>query len=216
MRVPKRLKKLEPIPFMGLLSLEQSYQKEAEMTVPVEIFTRNMEVSERLQNYIDKKIAKLDRYLPGIEEARVDVTYAKSARNAADRQIAQITVRGKGFILRSEERADDIFAALDTALDKIQRRIERYKGKHYRGRGDGRSAAEVVTAVVEEEAEPQPIIAKRKKFAVTPMDEMEAIEQMNLLGHDNFFVFFNTNSGSINVLYKRRDGTYGIIEPEIR
>jgi len=186
------------------------------MTVPVEIFTRNMEVSERLQNYIDKKIAKLDRYLPGIEEARVDVTYAKSARNAADRQIAQITVRGKGFILRSEERADDIFAALDTALDKIQRRIERYKGKHYRGRGDGRSAAEVVTAVVEEEAEPQPIIAKRKKFAVTPMDEMEAIEQMNLLGHDNFFVFFNTNSGSINVLYKRRDGTYGIIEPEIR
>jgi len=100
------------------------------MTVPVEVVSRNMEVSERLQNYIDRKIAKLDRYLPGIEEARVDVTYAKSARNAADRQIAQITVRGKGFILRSEERADDIFAALDTALDKIQRRIERYKGKH--------------------------------------------------------------------------------------
>ena len=186
------------------------------MTVPVEVVSRNMEVSERLQNYIDKKIAKLDRYLPGIEEARVDVTYAKSARNAADRQIAQITVRGKGFILRSEERADDIFAALDTALDKIQRRIERYKGKHYRGRGDGRSAAEVVETTVEEKPLSQPIIAKRKKFAITPMDEMEAIEQMNLLGHDNFFVFYNTNSGSINVLYKRRDGTYGIIEPEIR
>lgn len=186
------------------------------MTVPVEVVSRNMEVSERLQNYIDKKIAKLDRYLPGIEEARVDVTYAKSARNAADRQIAQITVRGKGFILRSEERADDIFAALDTALDKIQRRIERYKGKHYRGRGDGKSAAEVVVPEAEEEMVTQPIIAKRKKFAITPMDEMEAIEQMNLLGHDNFFVFFNTNSGEINVLYKRRDGTYGIIEPEIR
>lgn len=186
------------------------------MTVPVEIVSRNMEVSERLQDYIDKKIAKLDRYLPGIEEARVDVTYAKSARNAADRQIAQITVRGKGFLLRSEERADDIFAALDTALDKIQRRIERYKGKHYRGRGDGRSAAEVVVLEAEEEAVAQPIIAKRKKFAITPMDEMEAIEQMNLLGHDNFFVFYNTNTGGINVLYKRRDGTYGIIEPEIR
>ncbi len=186
------------------------------MTVPVEIVSRNMEVSERLQDYIDKKIAKLDRYLPGIEEARVDVTYAKSARNAADRQIAQITVRGKGFLLRSEERADDIFAALDTALDKIQRRIERYKGKHYRGRGDGRSAAEVVVLEAEEESIAQPIIAKRKKFAITPMDEMEAIEQMNLLGHDNFFVFYNTNTGGINVLYKRRDGTYGIIEPEIR
>lgn len=186
------------------------------MTVPVEVVSRNMEVSERLQNYIDKKIAKLDRYLPGIEEARVDVTYAKAARNAADRQIAQITVRGKGFILRSEERADDIFAALDTALDKIQRRIERYKGKHYRGRGDGRSAAEVVVPEIEEESVTQPIIAKRKRFTITPMDEMEAIEQMNLLGHDNFFVFFNTNTGAINVLYKRRDGTYGIIEPEIR
>lgn len=186
------------------------------MTVPVEVVSRNLEVSDRLQNYIDKKIAKLDRYLPGIEEARVDVTYAKSARSAADRQIAQITVRGKGFILRSEERADDIFAALDTALDKIQRRIERYKGKRYRGRGDGRSAAEVVESTAEQEPLSQPIIAKRKKFAITPMDEMEAVEQMNLLGHDNFFVFYNTNSGSINVLYKRRDGTYGIIEPEIR
>jgi putative sigma-54 modulation protein len=176
-----------------------------------------MEVSDRLQKYVDTKVAKLDRYLPGIEEARVDVTYEKSARSAADRQVAQITVRGKGFILRSEERADDIFAALDTALDKIQRRIERYKGKRYRGRGDGKSAAEVVSEVIEEEGEvPTPVIARRKKFTLVPMDELEAIEQMNLLGHDNFFIFFNITSGEINVLYKRRDGTYGIIEPEIR
>jgi putative sigma-54 modulation protein len=187
------------------------------MTVPVEVISRNMDVSERLQKYVDTKVAKLDRYLPGIEEARVDVTYEKAARSAADRQIAQITVRGKGFILRAEERADDIFAALDTALDKIQRRIERYKGKHYRGRGDGRSAAEVIASAVEEELESeQPIIARRKKFMLVPMDEMEAIEQMNLLGHDNFFVFYNIKTNGINVLYKRRDGSYGIIEPEIR
>lgn len=187
------------------------------MTVPVEVISKNMDVSERLQKYVDTKVAKLDRYLPGIEEARVDVTYEKAARSAADRQIAQITVRGKGFILRAEERADDIFAALDTALDKIQRRIERYKGKHYRGRGDGRSAAEVVAAAIEEELESeQPIIARRKKFMLVPMDEMEAIEQMNLLGHDNFFVFYNIKTNSINILYKRRDGSYGIIEPEIR
>lgn len=187
------------------------------MTVPVEVISKNMDVSERLQKYVDTKVAKLDRYLPGIEEARVDVTYEKAARSAADRQIAQITIRGKGFILRAEERADDIFAALDTALDKIQRRIERYKGKHYRGRGDGRSAAEVVAAAIEEELESeQPIIARRKKFMLVPMDEMEAIEQMNLLGHDNFFVFYNIKTNGINILYKRRDGSYGIIEPEIR
>ncbi len=187
------------------------------MTVTVEVISRNMDVSERLQKYLDTKVAKLDRYLPDIEEARVDVTYEKSARSAADRQVAQITVRGKGFILRAEERADDIFSALDTALDKIQRRIERYKGKHYRGRGDGRSAAEVVSSAIYEELESeQPIIARRKKFMLVPMDEMEAIEQMNLLGHENFFVFYNVQSNGINVLYKRRDGSYGLIEPEIR
>ena len=188
------------------------------MALEVEIYGRNLEVTDRIHDYVTKKVGKLDRYLPGIEEARVEVAYVKSARSAADRQVAQITVRGKGFILRSEERADDIFAALDTALDKMQRRIERYKGKRYRGRGDGRSAAEVVVTTTEPEEETSelgPIIARRKRFVLTPMDEIEAIEQMELLGHENFFVFYNATTNAINVLYRRRDGNYGLIEPEI-
>jgi putative sigma-54 modulation protein len=188
------------------------------MTIEVEIYGRSMEVTDRINDYVTKKISKLDRFLPGIEEARVDLAYVKSARSAADRQVAQITVRGKGYILRSEERADDIFAAVDAALEKMQRRIERYKGKHYRGRGDGKSAAEVVPQpVVEEEesGELGPVIARRKRFPVLPMDEFEAIEQMILLGHENFFIFYNANTKSVNVLYHRRDGTYGLIEPDI-
>jgi putative sigma-54 modulation protein len=188
------------------------------MDLEVEVYGRNMEVTDRIQDYVTKKVSKLDRYLPGIEEARVDVAYVKSARSAADRQVAQITVRGKGFILRSEERSDDIFAALDTALDKMQRRIERYKGKRSRGRGDGRSAAEVtpLTVEVEEETgELLPLVARRKRFMLVPMDETEAIEQMDLLGHENFFVFFNANTRSVNVLYRRRDGTFGLIETEV-
>jgi len=188
------------------------------MTLEVEIYGRNIEVTDRIQEYVNKKVSKLDRYLSGIEEARVDLAYVKSARSAGDRQVAQLTVRGKGFILRSEERADDIFAALDTALDKMQRRIERYKGKHYRGRGDGKTAAEFVLPPMEEEeesTESSPIIARRKKFMLVPMSETEAIEQMSLLGHENFFVFFNANSNAINVLYRRRDGNYGLIEPEL-
>lgn len=187
------------------------------MTLEVEIFGRGMEITERITDYVDKKVAKLDRYLPGIEEARVDLAYVKSARSAADRQVAQITIRGKGFILRSEERADDIFAALDTALDKMQRRIERYKGKRYRGQGDGRPAVALVAPPVEEieEEEEGPLIARRKKFMLMPMDELEAIEQMSLLGHESFFIFFNANTDSVNVLYRRRDGSYGLIEPEI-
>ena len=113
------------------------------MTVQVEIYGRNIEVTDRITDYITKKVSKLDRYLPGIEEARMDLAYVKSARSAADRQVAQLTVRGKGFILRSEETGDDIFAAIDTSLERMQRRIERYKGKRYHGRGDGKSAAEV-------------------------------------------------------------------------
>lgn len=187
------------------------------MTLDVQVFGRNMDVTDRIQDYVTKKVSKLDRYLPDIEEARVDVAYVKSARSASDRQVAQITVRGKGFILRSEERADDIIAAFDTALERMQRRIERYKGKRYRGRGDGRSAAEVVVQETEEEesGELGPVIARRKRFSLAPMDEMEALEQMEMLGHELFFVFYNANTNAVNVLYRRRDGTYGLIEPEI-
>ena len=191
------------------------------MALEVDIYGRNLEVTKRMTDYVNKKVSKLDRFLPGIEEARVDLAYVKSARSASDRQVAQITVRGRGFVLRSEERAEDIFAAIDTALDKMQRRIERYKGKHYRGRGDGRSAAEVVPGEVgepiseEETGELQPAIVRRKQFVVVPMNELEALEQMSLLGHENFFVFFNANTNAINVLYRRRDGAYGLIEPTV-
>jgi len=114
------------------------------MTEKIEIQARNMRMTDNVRDYVEKKAAKLERYLQEIEEIRVELSHIKSARSAQDRQVAQITVHGKGFILRSEERADDIHAAFDTALDKVQRQIDRYKGKHYRGRGDGRSAAEVV------------------------------------------------------------------------
>jgi putative sigma-54 modulation protein len=187
------------------------------MPLEVEIYGRNMDVTDRLNDYVTKKVSKLDRKLNGIDDARVDLAYVKSARSASDRQVAQVTVRGKGFILRTEERADDIFAALDTAIDKMERQIERYKGKRNRGRGDGRSAAEVVEGPVPEAEteEGGPIIVRRKQFQVAPMDEEEAIEQMSLLGHESFFVFFNVTTNKMSVLYKRRDGSYGLIEPEM-
>lgn len=188
------------------------------MTLDVDIYTRNMELTERISDYVNKKVGKLDRYLSGIDEARVDLAYAKSARSAADRQIAQITVRGKGIILRSEERADDIYTALDTALDKLQRQMERYKGKRLPSHGDGRGTGEIMEAaefVAEEPEQMDNAIVRRKKFMITPMDEREAIDQMQLLGHEDFFVFYNIATNSINILYKRRDGGYGLIEPEI-
>jgi putative sigma-54 modulation protein len=186
------------------------------MTTKMEIFGKNMEITDRIKEYVEKKASKFDRMLTNMDEVKVDLAFSKSARSAADRQVAQITIRGKGFILRTEERADDIFEAYDTALEKMQRQIERYKGKHFKGRGDGRSAAEVNEITPEEvEAQDKPVIMRRKAFHMVPMDEMEAIEQMTLLGHEDFFVFYNMSTHSINVLYHRRDGTYGLIVPEV-
>jgi putative sigma-54 modulation protein len=177
------------------------------MALEVQVYGRNMEVTDRIYEHVHKKTSKLDRYLNGIEEARVDLAYVKSARSAADRQVAQITIRGRGFLLRAEERADDIYAALDTAVDRIQRQMERYKGKHYRGRGDGKSAAEVTATPTEEKVEEGPVVVRRKKFLLTPMDEVEAMEQMSLLSHEDFFVFYNAATNAVNVLYRRRDGS---------
>ena len=187
------------------------------MTQKIETVARNMRLTDNTREYVEKKAAKLERYLQEIDEVRVELSHVKSARSAQDRQVAQITVHGKGFLLRSEERADDIHAAFDAALDKIQRQVDRYKGKHYHGRGDGRSAAEVVAAEeelpVDETGELLPLIGRRKTFVILPMSEDEAVEQMRLLGHDNFFVFFNAEQNSIQVLYRRRNGTYGLIQP---
>jgi putative sigma-54 modulation protein len=190
------------------------------MTLSVQIHARDLHVTPHLREYVEKKVSKLDRYLPTISEARVELAEVKSARSAADRQVAQLTVHSRGVVLRAEERRDDIFAAVDAALDKIHRQIERYKGKRARGRGNGASAdmvapLEELEDVAVAELEPAGRVVRRKQFIVTPMNEAEAMDQMELLGHDNFFVFLNADTSRINVLYRRYDGDYGLIEPEI-
>src|SRR5512140_2925536 len=186
------------------------------MATKVDVQARNIRLTDQIKSHVEQRAAKLDHYLSQIEEADVELTHHKSARNASDRNVAQITVRGKGLILRTEERADEVLTAFDTALDKLHRQIDRYKGKHNRGRGNGQSVGEVVEeSAVEITDELPPMIAKRKQFRILPMNELEAVEQMNLLGHDNFFIFYNADTSRINVLYRRRDGSYGLIEPEI-
>jgi putative sigma-54 modulation protein len=186
------------------------------MSQNVDVQTRNMDLTDAIKDYVTNKVERLDRHLPQIEDVRVELTYLKSARSAVDRFNAEITVHGKNLLLRAEERAEDLHAAFDTALDKMDRQIERYKGKHYRGRGDGRSAAEAAEQILDDETgELTPLIAKRKKFIMIPMNEDEAIVQMRELGHENFFVFYNGKIGKINILYRRRNGSYGLIEPEI-
>jgi putative sigma-54 modulation protein len=178
------------------------------------ITSRSMEITDRLQDYVEKKMGKLDRYLPTITEARVELS-TEGTKAAQDRQVCQVTVRVNGSILRAEERSDDMFHSIDTVLDKMYRQIARYKGKRQdRWRGAVSPVEPLPMDFEEELEEEESSIVRFKRFAMIPMVPEEAVEQMELLGHD-FFVFYNVDDGQINVLYRRKDGNYGVIQPEL-
>ncbi len=199
----------------------------------VTIHGNNIKVTDALAAYARKKLDKLDRYLPNIADIRVDLSQQRS-RRGEDVAIAQITIRHqRGAILRAEERVPgDMHAAINSAIDNMYRRIQRFKGKRQR-KGRERFTATIeelriaeqipdVEEFVEETAAPvtevaaalEPEIVRRKDITVTAMNEAEAIEQMELLGH-TFFVFFNDATGGVNVLYKRASGGYGVLVPQV-
>ena len=175
----------------------------------VSIFARNMKMTPRLKEYVERKVSKLDRYLPSVEEARMELK-VEDTRSADHRQVAQLTVRVRGTILRAEERTNDMFASIDTVLDKMYRQIARYKGK----REDRWHAAAEEIPTEEPLEESAGEIVRVKRFEIRPMSPEEAIEQMELLGH-LFYVFLNADEDAINVLYKRDDGNYGLLQPEL-
>jgi putative sigma-54 modulation protein len=186
---------------------------------------KNFVISDRVRDYVEKKIGKLDRYLPEIDEARVEITQEKT-KSAKDRNIVQVTLRTDGTILRAENRSEAIYGSIDAVVDKIHRQIVRYKDKrvdrwHGNLNKQQRQAqpaaelpqldAETLAAIAEEQGRR---IVRTKRFLMNPMTEEEAIEQMELLGH-NFFVFYNANVGRVNVLYRRADDNYGLLDPEL-
>jgi putative sigma-54 modulation protein len=185
---------------------------------------QNMKVTDALEEYAKKKLSRLDRYLPNIADVRVDFV-RENSRRGEDLARAQITIRHRrGAILRAEESVQgDYQIALNQALDNMYRRIERFKGKRSR-KGRERYGAtldelnlaealpEIIDGAVIEDEEPQ--ITRHKEVIVTIMTEEEAVEQMELLGH-TFFLFFNDATRSINVLYKRRAGGYGVLIPHL-
>ena len=188
------------------------------MEPQVTIHTRNMNLRDTTEEYVNKKVAKFVRHLPIIDDIRVDLSHDKNAREADDRNSAQITLMGKKLLLRVEERSSDLTAAIDMAVEKMDRQIRRYKGKNWKKKKHGGSVLPdefLDLPDFDEEEEYEPEIVRRKQFTLYPMDELEALEQMKLLGHENFFIFYNANTSSVNVLYKRRNGTFGLIEPEI-
>jgi putative sigma-54 modulation protein len=183
---------------------------------------RNVEINDRIREYLDRKIGKLDRYLPQVSEGRVEITH-NATRSADDRYTVQITVWANGQILRAEESTGDVLASIDASSDKMYRQMRRFKGRKFHGkrRAAQAQAANAEAAMIDtlvdeelEEEEEQGVIVRRKEFALQPMDEEEALEQMNLLGHD-FFVYYDVDARGVNVIYRRRDGQYGLLQPKL-
>lgn len=199
------------------------------------IHTENLRLTDDLEEFIQKKLSKLERYLPNINSIHVEISQQNSSRGP-DIVVAQITLRhSRGAILRTEEKFDkqdynSVKTAVTNASDKMYRRIRRFKGKRRNKRGDryGMTPEELMMAEdlpeVEEVLEgteadtdeliEEPTIIRRKEVAVIAMNEEEAVEQMELLGH-SFFLYFNSDSNSVNVVYKRSSGGYGILEPNL-
>lgn len=175
---------------------------------------KNMEVPEPLRDYVQKRLGKLDRYLDNISTLTIELS-TETSKNGGNRHVVQVTVVANGTILRGEEKASDPHIAVDTVTDVLHRQITRYKGKLVKR---GRSTAAKVALVEELEQQEDrdevgPRIVKTKQFSYKPIAVDEAVDQMELLGHD-FFVFLNSTTDQVNVLYRRRDGDYGLIEPE--
>jgi putative sigma-54 modulation protein len=169
---------------------------------------RNLKVSDRMKEQIEIKLERFEKLFNDEIEAHVTLAHQKT------RQILEITIPLKnGGILRVEESSDDMFKSLDLAVDKLAKQIDKHKTnikKRYQS-NDSIRFDEAPTEVTQ--VENQKTIVKNKSFIMKPMDPGEAVLQMELVDH-NFFVFLNGETNDINVVYKRRDGDYGLIEPE--
>jgi len=173
---------------------------------------RNLEVSEAIRAYAEQKLAKLERQL---QDPRVELELAVERNpSIAANHVAEATIWTKGPVLRAREASSDMRASIDQLVEKLERQVTRYREQ---GRSRRRRAPRAngptpdVTPVVADEDEP--VIVKTKQFAVKPMGPEEAVLQLELIGHD-FFVFRNPDSGDANVVYRRKDGNYGLIEPQ--
>ena len=173
---------------------------------------RNLEVSDSIRSYAEEKLGKLERQLtdPRVE---LELTVEKNP-SIAENQVAEATIWTDGPVLRARESSSDMRASIDQLVEKLERQVKRYRT---RGRSRRRRAARAngttaqATPITADEAEPR--IVKTKQFAVTPMTPEEAVLQLELIGHD-FFVFRSADSDVVSVVYRRRDGEYGLIEPQ--
>lgn len=191
----------------------------------LDIRGKNVKLSEERRNLIEKKLGKLNRYLDSMGEATVELASERTSKGGEGRLVVEMTVRtpGNGSLLRAEERDNDLNVALDRLSEKMQRQITRFKERmvHHKGRPRAsevaaqlQEAEQVEKALDTPEVEEALSLLKIKNFEVKPMYVDEALEQMEMLAH-NFFIFQDAETNKISVAYRRNDGGYGLIRPEL-
>ncbi|HBQ84964.1 MAG TPA: ribosome-associated translation inhibitor RaiA [Syntrophomonas sp.] len=168
---------------------------------------KNIELTDALKDYTTKRLSKLGKYIENVKEAQVALSVEGEGHKV------EVTIPLNGMILRGEEVSEDMYSSIDLVEEKLEKQIEKYRTRLYhnnRGAGLKKSAFNDKNTINDKEDAFK--VVRTKRFALKPMDEEEAIMQMNLLGH-NFFVFFNAKDEEVNVVYRRKDGNYGLIEP---
>ena len=173
----------------------------------VTVIAKNIELTQALKEIVQKKISKLEKYFEVEVEAKATLSVQKN------RQIIEVTIPFNGAILRSEESTDDMYKSIDLVEDKLERQIRKQKTRLSRKNNGSLKFAAINDSKVESNEDDEGSLVKVKKFGVKPMDSEEAILQMDLLGH-NFFVYQDSESSKVNVVYKRKDGNYGLIEQD--
>ena len=170
------------------------------------IIGKNIDVTPGLKDAVESKLGKLQRYFTPDTEIHVTLSVQK------EHQKIEVTIPVKGNIIRSEQESDDMYVSIDLVEEIIERQLRKYKNKLIDKKQSAQSFSDLF---ISEEAEPEDEIqiVKTKRFAMKPMDPEEACVQMELLGH-NFYVFLNAETEEVNVVYKRKGQTYGLIEPE--
>ena len=180
----------------------------------LQITGTNMEIAPAIHRYIEDKLNKLNKHLPDIIDIKVEVS-EENTKSPQQHYLVRATVNsGVGrAVFHGEDRAEDLFKAIDRVAVILTRQMEKHKGKLYnRGRGNPLARGKFKEP---EEVETVRQVVKTKRFIVEPMSQEEAIAQMERLGH-SFFLFFDADAGEVRLLYRRNDGNYGVIEPEFK
>jgi putative sigma-54 modulation protein len=168
---------------------------------------KNIEVTEALRERTVKKLAKLDKFFHPDTEVHVTMSVQKN------RQILEVTIPFNGIVIRAEEANEDMYESIDKAIVVVERQIRKYRTRLEKKLHEAAYHTDNFNAEDEVEEEIEFRIVRSKRFAIKPMDVEEAVLQMNLLGHA-FYVFSNADTKEVNVVYQRKDGNYGLIEPE--